>query len=835
MKRREQDSFAAEQQNTEEFAAKADVLSAENPEKEDSSVIFMHNKNGVQDHKNRRFAFLNRRRSAESEPEDVSEDEYYEEEFEENSEDEEEIQSRPSFLEFIRKRKSRKENGEDDSENREETEEEYEDNQSFREETEALDYDDDDEDIDDEEAISSPQKYYNKPLLWIWLLFFGGIIWLEAVLKVWVYGFGALFSLQSITVALFSAAIAALFTLLMALFKGIPGRLAGGLLLGLTTVWMMIQTVYYKVFSVFFTVYSLTGADDVAEFWRSTLGGILGSLIPILLMAIPFVLYFVFRRHLILRNRPTILGYALVVILLTAFQVGAIAMVFHQNDDAMSGKYLYTKTFIPKLSVKNFGALTTFRLDVKNMIFGIDDEAVDLSFEEESEKNAEESIVYGDNVMEIDFSALAAGETNGTLKDMDTYFASVTPTAKNAKTGSFAGKNLIWIVAEGFSSWALNDQLTPTLSKMAKECYVFQNFYNPIWGVSTSDGEYTTCTGLIPKSGVWSMSKSAANDMRFCMGNQLSKLGYLCNAYHDHSYTYYNRDASHPNMGYNYIGKGNGLQMTTQWPESDVEMMEKTVGDYANAGQPFHIYYMTVSGHLEYNFGGNAMAAKHKAEVADLPYSDACKAYTACQMEFDQAVAYLINTLSNAGVLDDTLIVISGDHYPYGLTLNQITELNGMDVEGTFEKYHSTLIMWNSAMAAAGITETVTEPCCAIDILPTISNLMGVTYDSRLLMGRDIFSGASPLVVFSDHSWISDKGRYSALSGEFYPVEGVTVEDDYIQNMMNKVNAMFSYSAKILETDYYAKVVPDTAPAATPAVTPAPTDNTSVPSEAVSP
>ena len=112
-------------------------------------------------------------------------------------------------------------------------------------------------------------------------------------------------------------------------------------------------------------------------------------------------------------------------------------------------------------------------------------------------------------------------------------------------------------------------------------------------------------------------------------------------------------------------------------------------------------------------------------------------------------------------------------------------------------------------MAQNGEKVTVEKPCYSVDILPTLSNLMGVAFDSRLLMGRDILSTASPLVVFSNHSWLTDKGRFNAATGEFIPNEGVTVDDGYVQNMMEKVNSMFTFSAKILETDYYEKVVPE--------------------------
>ena len=732
----------------------------------------------------RRFFSL-RKKAAE-----VEDEEEYEYEDEDDEEDEDSVPKKHRFLFFGRS---------DDDE-----EDEYE-------------YEDEDEDEEDEDEGGS-LAVRCRPIFGLSLFFALSLFFQECVLK--VHAFHSLFDMGLVLTALFSLSHGFFAALIVSLFKGRLNRVIGFIMLLISSMWLMIQAVYYTIFSTFFTLYSFTGAGDVAEFWKTAVNGIGHTILPLALMLIPLVLYFVLGRFLKQASRPPIWAYAAVIVLSTLFQVGAVALIYGSDgDDVMSRKYLYTKTFIPSLSVKNFGAVTTFELDLKNMVFGMADTETASAYEaEEERKRNNANVRYEDNTLDIDFAALSAAETNANLKDMHEYFGSVTPTAKNEYTGMFAGKNLIWICAEGFSTWALDQNLTPTLWKMANECFVFENYYNPIWGVSTSDGEYTVCTGLLPKTGVWSMSESAKNDMAFCMGNQLSAQGYLCNAYHNHSYTYYNRDESHPNMGYNYIAKGNGLDIVTQWPESDVEMMEETVGDYT-AQAPFHIYYMTVSGHLEYNFGGNAMAAKHRAEVEALPYSDAAKAYIACQIELDDAVESLIQSLSAAGVLDDTLIVLSGDHYPYGLTNDQINELNGSEVETNFELYHSTLIMWNSALAAQDPV-IVEKPCYSVDVLPTLSNLMGLPYDSRLLMGHDIFSTASPLVVFANHSWLTDKGRYNAVSGEFIPNDGVTVEEGYAQSMMEKVNAMFTYSAKILETDYYARVLPENFAAETAAQTP---------------
>lgn len=166
----------------------------------------------------------------------------------------------------------------------------------------------------------------------------------------------------------------------------------------------------------------------------------------------------------------------------------------------------------------------------------------------------------------------------------------------------------------------MNETYTPTLWKLAHEGFVFENFYTPLWWKSTTDGEYTVCTSLIPTSTRRSFKASAENAMPFCMGWMLRDRGYPTTAYHDHTWTYYDRNRSHPNMGYDFYALGHGLEVTESWPESDLEMMQRTIPKALAGEKPFHNYYMTVSGHMNYNFTGNAMSIKHQAEVADLDH-----------------------------------------------------------------------------------------------------------------------------------------------------------------------------------------------------------------------
>ncbi|MCL2342320.1 MAG: sulfatase-like hydrolase/transferase, partial [Firmicutes bacterium] len=321
--------------------------------------------------------------------------------------------------------------------------------------------------------------------------------------------------------------------------------------------------------------------------------------------------------------------------------------------------------------------------------------------------------------------------------------------------------------------------------------------------------------GLLPKDGAHSMQQYTTNYYPFVFGKQLNTdQGYLTLAVHGGSYTYYDRDKSLPNMGYDFYAADHGITLInpTYWPTSDVELVDAVADKFIGQPQPFNVYYMTISGHQYYTFSGNMMSYKHENDVAGLPYSEGPRAYIACQMEFDQAVKDLIDRLTAAGEMDNTVLVISGDHYPYGLQdgqdISKLEELAGGPIDQDFELYHSTLIIWSGDMKEP---IEVDKPCYSIDLLPTLSNLFGLPYDSRLLMGHDILSDSAPLVVFSNRSFITDKGRYNARTDTFTPADGADfgsqTPDDYAKQMLSQVQAMFKYSGAILDNDYYKHVL----------------------------
>ncbi len=642
---------------------------------------------------------------------------------------------------------------------------------------------------------------------------------------------------------LFALPMGLLTTFLTGFFSSKINKTILWFLASITCLLFGLQLVYYDVFKMFFSFQSLGMADDaINEFSAEASKAIWNNIFGLFLVFLPLpTLGWVLRKHKLVERRT--LGEQ-GILFATAFGVHLLAMLalllFGKGD--YTPYDLYYKTKVPELSGKQLGIITLTRFDLGKIVKGEDGlilaDMDALSWSVASEPTNFPSpipeitvvpkpentdtmptdanptpvpsptpipIDTSPNILTIDFASLAEQEENETIRTLHNYFDSVTPTAKNEYTGMFQGYNLIMITAEGFSPYAVHEEKTPTLYRLTREGFVFNNFYTALWQTSTSDGEYVAMNGLIPV-GTRSMFHSRNNLMPFALGNQFRLLGVDSKAYHNHTYTYYQRNETHPNLGYQFTGVGNGLILESDvWPESDLEMVKNTVDLFAKE-EPFHVYYLTVSGHMNYSFVGNSMAYKNKALVEDLPYSSSSKAYIATQIELDRALELLIQKLEEYGVADKTVIALSADHYPYGWDKENIDELAGHEVDPRFEIYRNHFILWNPAMKENIIIE---EPCSSLDILPTLSNLFGIPYDSRLLMGQDILSDAMPLVILNNRSFITDKVMYHSETGEVIKLIDEDLPEDYISNLNKVVKNKFAVSQTILKKDYYRYVFPN--------------------------
>lgn len=573
----------------------------------------------------------------------------------------------------------------------------------------------------------------------------------------------------------------------------------------------------YQVYMTFGAI--LTGAGGVVGgFAGDLVSAIIKGIPVIILFMLPGILYLIFGKKRMPAWRYPVPIVVLSLVIAVVFSgVGVVAA----NIGATKDKYKNQFEF--NISTETFGLLTTLRLNTKYAVFGndsadtfvIDNAQLAEGEPSESETSESEAVVYEDNVMDIDFAALSESASDETIKSLHTYVDSLTPTQQNEYTGLFEGKNLILICAEAFSDSVISEELTPTLYRLVHNGFYFSDYYQPTWGGSTSSGEYSFLMGIVPMNGVETMVQDTrGKNLYFTLGNQLQRLGYYSMAYHNGEYDFYDRYLTHENLGYDgFLATGNGLEDITDWYPTDSVFLDKTLDTYIDQ-QPFSIYYMTVSGHCSY-VADKVYVTENLDTVLSVTggkYKDTTNYYLCYQLELEKALKVLVEKLETAGIADDTVICMTADHYPYGLengafgnTDDYVSDLYGYKYSNSWEQDHNTLIIWSGCLENENkdMACEISAPTSSMDIVPTLSNLFGLEYDSRLLVGRDVFSDAEALVLWNNYSWVTEKGKYNSATGTFEANEGETVSDAYVERIKNIVSNKLSFSSKVLSTNYY--------------------------------
>lgn len=639
------------------------------------------------------------------------------------------------------------------------------------------------------------------------LLFFcSASVYIELCLHFIVFGKADIHIVYPILFGLMTGAMTAG---LISLLPRIPQRIAAVLILLLQCLTAEVQMIYHAVFGNLMPILQVgMGGGVLGGFMDQTLFAIRQNIWRVLLLLVPlFALAALMLRKGFRARIPwkrALIGPGLAILL---FVAAALLMRNACGHRTTAWRLFNDSETTTDASYQNVGMTATTLQELRYLLLGSQKrDSLSTSGNRESADQydpKEWNVIPG-----LDFTALAGQTDDPELKNLDEYLSGIEPTRKNEYTGLLKGYNVIEICAESYSPLLISEELTPTLWRMSQSGIIFDNYYGT-FNSMTTNGEYSMCLGLLPDmtrtKTQSSFDESVGHYLPFCLGTILKDYGYSTLAYHSNNGAFYNRLSTHPNMGYIFKAQGSGLNVTSQKPASDLEMMEQSVDDYLNSDQPFHAYYMSYSGHYQYDWD-NAMSAKHREEVSDLPYSEEVKAYIACNLELEAALTYLERRLVEAGKMDHTVIVMTNDHYPYGLSTRQYNELAGREIDTDFEKYRNQLLCY-----APGLGRTIhaEEYCCTVDILPTLLNLLGVEYDSRLLAGSDILSDSRHVAILQDGSFLTKQFRYCDADGTFQSSgSGNHADRNTQEEWRSWVEERFVFSRMILNTDYYAHAFP---------------------------
>lgn len=620
-------------------------------------------------------------------------------------------------------------------------------------------------------------------------LFYNFILLLYLEFLYGLFTYSSYLRVSIINIVLFTIINSIIVTILTSIFNKKVNKTVSIIIYSILPIWYGVYYVFNKLFKTTFSVSLFKISDQAIKFGWNIVLATLQNFYFIILLFVPLAIVIIIsKKELTLYYKKRNIIVLSIVLVFSILLYGANVIIQGKGDN--STYRLYFKVNNNSLNVERLGVINASILDIERNIFGFREE-VKIVDESELIENDNGLFDYGYNTLDIELP-------NNQISD---YISSTIGTKKNKYTGMFHDYNLIYIVAESFSDLAVSEKLTPTLYKLINNGFVFTNFYSSN-NASTIGGEFGALTGLYADMSILSRWRSGSNYYPYGLGTVFKNLGYDTFAYHNNSYVFQDRNIYLASQGFdNFKGCYNGMEKLINcniWPQSDVEMIDATISDYMNSDK-FVAYYMTVSGHFYYSFSENAMAKKNKALVDNLPYSENVRGYIATQIELDRSLELLINKLKEANKLDNTVIVLVADHYPYELTLNEVNEMSDYSRDIVVGANKNSLIIYNSKMKNVRV-DKVGMPT---DIIPTVYNLFGIEYDSRLFMGSDLLSDSLGLAYFTNSSWVTNKGIYYSSNGEF---KGEEVDSDYISNINSIVSNRRSISRQIIANNYYSQI-----------------------------
>ena len=640
------------------------------------------------------------------------------------------------------------------------------------------------------------RTYYFLRLFLVTLI---SLLFIELTFK--VIAFKNIFGLELVRIFIFSISASLIVAAITSFLNKKLSKILVSIFVFLVGFYALLQLTFNNLLGNFMSLNASSGGglsrvvSQIPEFIKSIRFEYLIVFLPFIVLLVLFIK----SKSLLVYERPTKLRVILIIIIIIASELlGKLSVnlsIFEDKNQIKSNKDLYRAPTLLSLSLKEFGALKFFERDIIYMINPDDGYSLEID-----KSNSEPTVSEPDYKREIDdssFKELLNSETNSTIKELHEYFISQNVTPKNEYTGIFKDKNLVLIMVEALDLIAINEELTPTLYKLSKEGWYFDNYYTPRYSCTTGESEYIAETSIIPSSTVCTPNTYVNNNYSTAIFNLFKNSGYYTSSYHSWRDEFYARTKLHKNMGSELYMDYDSLKMSNilGWP-LDTEMFNNAYPYYSDKDK-FFTFYITSSTHFPYDYD-TTVTKKHWDKVKNTDYPDLVKRYMAKAIELDEGIKLLMDKLKNDGKLDDTVIVIFGDHHPLNMPLKYLDEYSSIDRYEDFNMDRLPFIIYNSEEDAKVIEKTSST----FDILPTIANLFDLNYDPRYYMGVDVFSDEETIVIFTNGSWLTDKALYDSSTNTYKSLKG-DLDQKYIESINKKVNDKFYVSNKVLTLDYF--------------------------------
>lgn len=499
-------------------------------------------------------------------------------------------------------------------------------------------------------------------------------------------------------------------------------------------------------------------------------------------------------------SRVTAVVFAGLLVFVYAY---TLTVPFMQNEIQLkTTKELFSNPDIPNIAMGQFGNVGYLFVDVKSLFIETKDDVIS-SFDDGYTKVEQVQSDYTRYIDDTVWEEVIANEKSSNYKKLHNYFISQEITDQNDLTGFFKDKNLIVIMMESTNNIVINEEYYPNLYKLYNEGWAWDNSYSPRNSCSTGNNEMSGMVSLFTINNSCTANNYKNNVYPEAIFNLFNNAGYTTSSYHNYTDQYYARTTIHPNMGsQKYYGVQElGIPYSNvyqEWP-SDVSLVEKML-DITESEDKFMVWLTSVSAHQPYT-QSSELGDKYLDLFADTNYNTSLKRYLSKLKEFDNAIGALMAGLEEQGKLDDTVIVLYADHYPYGLNNNTLNSYFDYDVEKQNNVDRTPFIIYNTNIQAQKFDEYTSY----MNIVPTIANLFDLDYDPRLYVGEDLFSSTyENRVVFADGSWKDEVAFYNASTGKISYFEvNTTYTSEEIKKINETIKNKISMSNLAIKTNYF--------------------------------
>lgn len=476
---------------------------------------------------------------------------------------------------------------------------------------------------------------------------------------------------------------------------------------------------------------------------------------------------------------------------------------FMQNKlQTISNKELFAYPSIASTTINQFGVLGFGFLDIKSTMVEAPSKVIYTAFENNGKDNSNT-----ESKREIDDTILdeiIKNEKNTTLNNINNYIKNKDITDYNSHTGMFEGKNVIVIMMESTNDIIINKDLYPNFYKLYSEGISFKNNYSPRNSCATGNNEFSGMTGLYTIQNNCTANIFSNNTYFTSIFNIFKNAGYRATSMHDYTEQYYVRNIIHKNLGSEAYYNANDLNIKyyneyKNWASDEDFMnaaMDITLNDTSD--KPFMLWLTTVSGHQPYKVS-SVEGDKYLSITEGTDYSMEVRRYMSKLKTFDNGLGILLDKLKASGNLDDTVIVMYGDHYPYGLKNKDISSVLTYDLDD-YEVERVPMVIYNSTIKS----EVVEKYSSYINLTPTLANLFNLDYDPRYYMGTDVFSDDYlNMVAFADGSWKNADVYYNASSGSVKYYTSNEYTTDELIRINNIVTNRMQISESIIRNNYF--------------------------------